>query len=177
MKHSPEYSESKDKLYAELMAEALRTNKPSTIRKLTEAEILAMQPESTRKAMLSDPVERWSQPIEGWLAVKDAKSKDELVGKRDISVEDFLLHKATQQSRNTLGDSESSSVTPESRTRAVESFCYSKPAELTPAQRTQLTRLTEIVNNPIEIEPEKPKNWKAKWFDIIRHFRHHGLGS
>lgn len=129
-----------------------------------EAFYLSLQQKSTQDALErqktrnpDDDIDWAQRPIpENYLANPNASTLEELTGERTISPKEYMDYKSMQRSpKNSRGQSELSSVTKESKKRAVESFTYSKPAELTPEQIKRVTKLTEFVSTALE--PEKPK--------------------
>lgn len=163
-----------DREYAEFMAESLRTNKPTTVRKLTEAEIIAMQPASTRKTLERDPTldeAHYNRVVLNAMAIPGAdlstpQDLDMAVAKRELGIEEALLvQDIRQKARNTLGRSELSSVTPELRIKGIEAYIYSRPAELTKEELKKVTKLEEIKSTPLEQIKPKPSFWnKLKRF-------------
>lgn len=131
---------------------------------------------STQAVLDRDPskdAEYWNRSIpENWKAVPDAdlstpEGRDKAVAKRNVDpTEVAIAEDARRKSKNTIGDSEASSVTPEKRERGIWAFTYSKPVQLTPEQLKKVTKLEEIVNTPIE--PKKPK--KVGVFGKIKGF-------
>jgi len=69
---------------------------------------------------------------------------------------------ARRSQKNTMGQSELSSVDSEKRKKGIEAFTYSKPAELTPAELKKVTKLTEMKSTPLE-----PKVPKKRFMDKI----------
>lgn len=101
--------------------------------------------------------EYWDRALPtDWKAVPEAKSNDESVGMRSFTPTEFVLAQSARDApKNSIGQSESSSVDSEKREKGIEAFTYSEPAKLTPEQIKKLTKLTEIVSTPLE--PEEPK--------------------
>ena len=96
-------------------------------------------------------------PISEAAQIRDASGGIN-VGTRQLGVEEMLIAEDIRhKGRNTLGQSEASSVDTDKRQAGIEAFTYSKPADLTQEQIKRLTKLTEIVNTPLEpVEPKKP---------------------
>lgn len=162
-----------DMLYQEEMTEALMASRPlpKQLKPITEAEILAMQPASTRRTLERDPAldeTHWNRAVLGAMItpvnelIKNPSAIYGSVGTRQITTEEYLTYIKTRSNKNQLGDSDCSATTSQSRTRAVEAFVFSKPAELTPAEVAKVTKITPIVSTPLE--PVQNENEKHKWY-------------
>lgn len=111
--------------------------------------------------------QEWSErPIpENYLANPEARTQDEMVAKRELGIEETLLvEDIRRKSKNTRGQSGLSSVDAEKRTKGIEAFTYSKPAELTIAELKKVTKLTEMKSDLLESETSKKKGFWAKIF-------------
>jgi len=163
--------------YADMMAaelKAVRRERPriqildrsKMSREEYDAAILAMQPASTRRAMLETPEEKAKRhadlstiTVEFASANKDAKSIEELVPLRDISPAEFdSAQRARKKSKNTLGQSEASAFTPERREAAASAFTCSPPAELAAPDKANLDKVLGYGKPPVvPTAPEPPK--------------------
>lgn len=137
---------------------------------------------ASTQAVLDRPVDQdlmhWMRPIPlNWKANPNAKTLDEVVGFRffdatQVAIIEDIRHKA----RNTLGQTKLSSVTPESKEKAIHAFTYAPPAELSNSPfKFFETKLTEI----IKYEPKKgdlrleqtpkPNSWEVArtWWDKL----------
>jgi hypothetical protein len=100
-------------------------------KKEREAKILAMQCESTRKAM-SEPErdsEWYLRPLRDWKAVSNAKSTEEAIGARSISFQEAKVYEGLRQNRGTIiaqmrAEPTPSSVTPAKKERAIGAFMF-----------------------------------------------------
>lgn len=109
------------------------------------------------------------RPIsDDWLAVKDAKDLNEMVGRRALDHEQVSHIESIRRggSGNTLGDGFMSSVSPERRDSAINAFTYSKPYDPTTDELTRMAtpaELAEIKNytNPDQgmAKEEKSVGW------------------
>lgn len=166
--------------YADMMAEEVRKRaKPTKILPADmdpaerAAAILAMQPASTRKMMEMTDEERiqfHATPI----SKKDAQvaqSAEEMEKyERKLSLEEVSHFEATRRRpKNTVGQSELSSVSALSRDRAVDAFMFSPgiPADKLSAQDHQ--RLSQIspYSAPVPLMPKAPA---PSWFQRLKTF-------
>lgn len=177
-----------DILYMDMMARELLTRprppKPNVpthfngklIKDLSDSErqdfYFSMQPESTKAAMIAqkerDPEDdaNWAnRPLPlNWKAVPEAdmdtpEGRDLAVAKRALDPNEVDLVKQNKVGRNTLGDSEDSGTSKETRKRSIEAFTYSRPYEPTDNELTKLGAIKPLKNVaiPDESRPEKPK--------------------
>ena len=69
--------------------------------------------------------------------------KDLLVAKRNVDPQDVVIHRKMQQSvKNTIGHSELSGMSPETRIRAIDAFVLSPPADISEGKKVELTGLS-----------------------------------
>lgn len=168
---SEPYRESKQTAYVKQVTEELLAIPRQKIPPTT------VQPASTQATLDRDPALdalHWNRqtPLE-WKAVPDADlttewGREKAVAARQLKPQEMLLiEDIRHKSRNTLGDSDSSSMDKEKRETAIQAFTYSKPAELTAEQLKRVTKLEEIVNTPLD-PPKKPKKKTLleKWFGL-----------
>lgn len=170
-KLSEPYHESKQADYVKRVVEELKAIPRIKIPPTTT------QCASTQAVLDRDPAldeQHWNRPLPAEL-----DWKREIV-ERSIGPQEYETAKSAQRSsKNTVGQSELGSVDKEKRQRGIDAFTYSKPAELTPDQIKKLTKLTEIVNTPLEPEPEKPKGIWRRMFGTPHkdwHWVKDGLG-
>lgn len=151
---------------------------------LTSAEkaefYISMQQPSTQMCLKRDPKddEAWrNRPMpENWKAVPDAdfstpEGRDKAVAKRTLDPNDIAIVQQNRhsESRNSLGQSDLSSVSPEKRTKGIEAFTYSKPAELTPEQVKKVTKMEDIKSTPLEpVKPQKRSLFYRAWRKLGR---------
>ncbi len=89
----------------------------------------------------------WNAPwADEVIAVPSATCPEEAVGHRNIDPRDVDLHRGTQKSRNSIGQSEESATTDEKRERAEHHFMVSPPAKLTEADKLRIVGLIEIAS-------------------------------
>lgn len=146
IKKSDEYSQAKDGTTVESMVEHLkaipREKKPATVTQCASMQaIIDRDPKDDEK--------HFNRPmVLNWKAVPEAKSVDEAVNKRDYDATQVAIQEdIRRKGRNSLGDAVSmgaSSISPETKERAVEAFNYSKPTKLTPAQEAKAVELNRI---------------------------------
>lgn len=143
--------------YAQYMVESLsqlrRAKKPaSTI------QCASMQATIDRDP--SKDAEHWNRKIDLEKAIAPHPETCE----RSIDPFEYNLHEGLRRSvKNTTGQSEKSATTPDRKDRATESFIYSPPAEIAPAQVKKLTKI-----EPITELKELPKKKKEGFFDKIK---------
>ncbi len=163
-----------------LMSDAIRATTPLRKRlavpegMTSEEFILSLQSPSTREIIekQKDPNYKrdWSAPLpDNWLANKDAKNRDEMTGNRkELGLLDIdqvnHVEAIRRRSKNTLGQSEKSSSSEESKARARHHFLVHPPADITKEQESQITELSPsskgIPQTTIEIwKPLTP--WQA----------------
>lgn len=167
-KVSEPYSESKNSFFIEL---ARNLPPPKERKKYTEAEILAMQPASTRKLMLMTDEEHRAfheSPIstEGQTTLADLGLSDEekaaKIGQRNISPEEFAVHDAYRKaSKNTQHQFDKghgnllatgiSSVTPETRQKAIDAYLYSPPVPADEVDPDRIEGLKQVKSADPEI--------------------------
>lgn len=172
----PRYAE-----YVDRMAEAQRKANPAPVRpvkpeNMTVSEwILSMQEPSTKEIMRKqeDPNYQrdWSEPLpDNVLANPEAKTKEELIGARSITNEEYATYQAHRhRSKNTRGQSIESGVTEESRERGAHHFLVSPPANPT---QEEILSLIEIAEGPSGIPASIPQmEWKKlPWYKAIWHW-------
>lgn len=109
----------------------------------------------------SEDREHALRPMADCLAVPHAKTKEELVAERHISIKDFnLAESARRTQKNTRGQSELGSVDPQKRERGIQAFTYSKPVELTDSELKKVTKLEEIKSDLLDPQTPKKSLWK-----------------
>lgn len=131
--------------------------------------ILSMQSPATRELMEKhkDPEYKrdWTAPLpDNVLANPNATTKEELVGEREATIEEINhIEAIRRRSKNTLGQSERSGVSSESRARGAHAFCVSPPARLTDEEIQMLTKIEPIENSmPATLpEPEQKKRYPS----------------
>lgn len=98
------------------------------------------------------------------------KNPDELEWKREVvervvtAKEVLIEEEIRRKGRNTLGASTMGSVDPVKKSKGIEAFVYSNPANLTEEQKKKLTRLEEIASSLFEPEKKKPGSGFREWF-------------
>lgn len=128
--------------------------------------IMSMQAPSTKDLLEKhkDPNYKrdWTAPLpDNVLANPEAKTKDELIGKRDLGIDEISHFEAVRRRpKNSLGQSELSSTSKESRERAAHNFLVSPPALLTEDEIQGVTNLTK----PVEAIPATAP--ASEWRDI-----------
>lgn len=167
---SDSYFTAKNAVYAEQMARELaaipREKKPPT----------TTQAASTQAILSRDPSQdehHFNRPLPlNWKARPDLlpdgidfntlseAEKDSIVAARKVSAEEIRVEEQRRRgSKNTLGDAVSegaTSVSPESRDRAIDAFYYSPSSELTHHEKEKLKALTPY--SPLPPQPvETPK--------------------
>ncbi len=135
-----------------------------------EAFHFSLQAASTQSAITAQKTRKPEDDIDHLLRPmpleQDWKRDHEI--KRDISPEEFMLHKSIQRSeKNIIGQSDKGSVDSEKRQKGIEAFTYSKPAVLTQEQIKKLTKLQEIINTPLEPEANEVKKKRRGIFGAI----------
>ncbi len=159
-----------DVMYMQEMLDALKERPrkplPQCPEGMTRDEwILSMQPESTKR-VLSGEAEKMPWPPLFWKAVPDAKTLDEAVGMRNISIEEFILIDGMRKnSKNTLGQSEISATTPARRESAIQGFIYSPPADVTKDE--VLKKATGLV--AYKTQPPAEVWVKIPWYKALIH--------
>ncbi len=103
---------------------------------------------------------------ENWLANPDAKTNDESVGKRNLDPDEIAAYTGMRHaSKNTIGQSEKSATTPESRERAVQGLIFTPPAKVTPSEvQAKAVNLVQYKSEPLkEVWVEIP------WYKALMH--------
>lgn len=162
MKTSPEYSASKDYLYAMFMADELKARpyekKPASTVQAASTQAILNRPKEKDAEWFNRPI-----PL-NWKAKPDAKTTEEAVGTRAVTPEEIHIDENRRRaSKNTLGDAVSGgarSVAPDSIERAISAYTCSPPAELTETEKMKLKALTPY--SPLPEKVEKPV--KSSWF-------------
>ena len=114
-----------------------------------EAFIFSLQAKSTQEALLAQKTRRPEDDLEhvlrpmnpDYLAVKDAKSMDELVPRRDIDPQAYDSYKAMQRGEKNTKGTRGLGSSEEAKRRAIEAFTYSKPAEPSVADLKRLKKI------------------------------------
>jgi hypothetical protein len=134
LSRDPEYAR-----YVERMAKQVRAENPELYSRpkpvkpegmSQEDWIYSMQAKSTQEIITKqkDPDYKrdWTEPLpENVLANPNAKTKGELVGKRAVTLEEVSHVEAIRRrSKNTRGQSDKSSVSKESKVRAMDHFLH-----------------------------------------------------
>lgn len=183
-KVSEPYSESKNSFFIELAA---KLGPPKEFKPITREEMLAMQPKSTQRLMLMTDEEHTAFhesliSTEGQTTLADMSlSPQEMsakVGTRPITIEETINYDAHRKaSKNTqhqfteghgnLISPSHSSVTEESKRRAVDALIFSPPAPAETIDPNRIIGLKEIASEAPSQE-EKPKkiigtNWLNDW--------------
>lgn len=172
----PRYAE-----YVGRVAEAQRKANPAPIRpvkpeNMTVSEwILSMQEPSTKEIIRKqeDPNYQrdWSEPLpDNVLANPEAKTKEELIGARSITNEEYDIYEGhRRKSKNTLGQSKLSAFSKEARERGAHSFLVSQPVELSKEEIEALTDLTDPVEGIPASVPQT--EWrKIPWYKAMWHW-------
>jgi len=142
-----------DVAYMEMMCQALN--------KVPKRQGTTNQAPSTMRNLSRDPKEdeKWfNRPMpEDWKCE---------VTHRPIAPDEYSAHKATQSSRNTLGESKKSATTITGRDRAIQGFIYSPPAKVTKKEVDErAVNLTAFKTSPLtEVWVEIP------WYKALFHW-------
>jgi hypothetical protein len=156
--YDPSYS-----AYVERMAAELKEQRKN----LPKHPISTAQPASTKalleaqeKRAKEDDFLHWGRPIpSNWKAVPNAKTLDEAVGKKDFDASQVaVIEDIRRKARNTLGQSESSSVSEESKQRARDVWLYTPPAPYTKEEQRKIKELEDAKPKkelPKEVAPAK----------------------
>jgi len=162
--------------YVQRMAKAQREanpelyNRPKPVKPegMTKEEwIFSLQAKSTQEIIMKqkDPDYRrdWSSPFEIDPTVRKEDGSID-TGERSVSIDEFQSFKSMQRaSKNSLGQSEESSVTKESRDRGAHHFVVSPPAKITEAEKDKVTTLTA----PIKGVPASLPEYEWKNLSVI----------
>lgn len=161
--------------YLDFMANQLANKTPkkqATIDQAPSTQAILNRPESEDFKWQS------REAPKNWKAVPSAETTDEAVGTRNIPVDQVIVYeKHRQSSKNTLGGPKESSVTNETKEKAVNAFMYYPGItsnQLTMEERQKLTTLLvknvllDQINPTIEIaEPKKTRFWKITPHDVF----------
>lgn len=168
MRVSEPYTVSKQSAYVKRMVDELKaiprekrppttTQEPSTVA-LLEAQRL--RPESEDAAYIAL---RRNTPIAKEAQVRHADGTVN-TGERHLNYQDVLLFEDNRKkARNTMGQSELSSVDAEKKEKAIQAFTYSKPAEPAAEDLKRLKSLTEM-DAVMATEVPKPIRSKKPWW-------------
>lgn len=167
---------------------------PKVFPKLTEEELLAMQPASTQELMKMEPGETYVAKRD-WKAKEinrsDYATQDDynaaLVGTRSVGPEEYKKHEACRKVRvhsafyrkdvtpliingKTEWNFNGSSVTQQSKDRASDAYLFTqgiKGEDLTEDEKKRIIGLTEYKSEPpVEYEWKEVPWYKAMWMKI-----------
>lgn len=166
MKKGPEYSQSKDYLYAMFMAEELSAIPRE---KIPASTTQAASTLATLSRPKEHDEEHYNRQIpENWKAVPEAKTLDEAVGMKPRDAEQISHVEAVRRrSKNFLGDSISmgaKSISELSRDRAISAYTCSPPAELSESDKMKLKALTPYNPLPEKTEERVKSTWWRRLF-------------
>ena len=138
-----------------------------------KAFIFSIQAKSTQEAMErqatrrpEDDLEYKLRPIsEDYLAVKDAKTKEELTAERNIPVSEFhAFDSFRKKQKNTRGEQKEDTLSDAMRDKAINAFTYSRPANPSISDLKRLTNMDELDSIIATAEtpppPSAPENKK-----------------
>lgn len=147
--------------FMEMMVKELskQPKKPATTTQCASTQATLNRPKEQDEAHFNRVIEKYWEPTTE-------------LGRKDFDpTQVAIIEDLRRKSKNTLGASPYSSMTPESRERAIEAFTYTPPAALTPeqilkAKQTHVTQITEYQPTPEDLEQvivETPKEtWVSK---------------
>jgi hypothetical protein len=195
-KVSEPYREMKqEKWFKEMLAETLAENRPpkpvvpthfngKPVSELDvgekEAFIFSLQAKSTQEALTAQKTRRPEDDLEhvlrpmnpDYLAVKDAKSLDELVPRRDIDPQAYDSYKSMQRSEKNTKGTKGLGIGEEAKRRAVEAFTYSRPAEPSLADLKRLKKITPLdAVVATEASEPKPLETPGAWYRAKKRLR------
>lgn len=106
----------------------------------------------------------WTEPLPQHAQIRDEEG-NVFVNTREISPEEFAIEDRRRRgSKNTLGQSDESSATDESKERAEHHFMVSPPAKLTEDEKLRLVGLIGIASQPPPQEEWREISWpQAVW--------------
>lgn len=123
-----------------------------------------VQSESTQKILARDPS---LDEIHSKRSIDLAAAHADRYYERPISAQEFnLIEGIRRKAKNTLGNSEKSSVPQEKRERAIEAFTYSQPIELSESEKQKITQL-ETVKELKELPIKNKKGLLEKFLAIF----------
>lgn len=170
--------------YVIQMAEVLKKTNPSVYNRSKvekpngvsrEDWILSMQSKSTQEIInkQKDPNysgRNWIEKLpENVIANPNALTKEELVNERDLNLEEIShVESIRRRPKNSIGQSDLSSISKESKNRAIDHF-RSHPSllesDLTDSQLSSIKKLNDHLNGAIVTSPQyewrKMSFWKA----------------
>lgn len=150
--------------YMNLSLKELAKNRPKKPASTEQAPSTAQALKRQAERHPSEDKEWMIRDMPNCLANPEANTKDELVNKRNVDAQDALLHRSTQQSRNQLGDSKESSVTPKARDRGINAFTYSKPYVPTDTEIKRFNKLEAMdALAPDPSQEQSQVNKKSFW--------------
>lgn len=177
---NPQYADYVKRVAEAQLKQVPRKPKPVKPEGMSEEDfIFSLQPKSTQAALIKhkDPDYKrdWDAPIEGWQTNPDLDPKDyatfddylaAITNQRDLPLDQVNhIEAIRRRSKNTLGQSEESSVSEESKDRAKHHFLVSPPALLSKEEMDNVTNLTKPVPGvPAslpEIEWKTLSTWEA----------------
>ena len=152
---SPEQIEYRERMVKELKALNLPKRPVSTVQAASTQAIIN-RPVSEDEAHYNRVVSTEGQTTADMINKSDVELS-KLVGTRDFTVAEIMAAEAARKGvKNTIGQSEKSATTPESRELAIHAYTYSQPAELSALEKAHITRLTEMTGVVIPM-PESPQ--------------------
>lgn len=170
--------------YVIQMAEVLKKTNPSAYNRpklekpsgiSREDWILSMQSKSTQEIInkQKDPSysgRNWTEELpENVIAIPNALTKEELVNERDLTFDEIShVESIRRRPKNSIGQSDLSSASEESKARAIDHF-RSHPSllesDLTDSQLSSIKKLNDLLNGAIVTSPQyewrKMSFWKA----------------
>lgn len=167
LKVSEPYSDSRDPRKGLFQRIAL-ANPPKPRPVLTEAEILAMQPESTRQKLTGTYKALLEENPDAWKSDKDFL--------RTITPDEWGIHNAHRHSigkftgaylQNRVDDQKPGEISLEAKAKAAQAFAYSAGVKITMEDAHRLVNMTPIKSEPPIAEEEEPK---SRWWHAILRF-------
>lgn len=162
----PYFRTLEEHLYFEALVRQLRKDNP-------KRPPTTVQAPSTQRTLDRDPLldfEYQNRPLPtNWKANPNAKTIDESVAKRDLDPHEIShFESVRRRPKNSQGESQKSATTPERHTRAVESFIYSPPAQVTKREvEERAVNLVQYKTEPMK-EVWKPMPW---WKALIHRIK------
>jgi len=168
--YDPEFKEYLDRIVEE-RKKRIPKIPPSTVQPASTQAILDRPVEDDLKHWLRPIPKNWCANPEAWKILQDdplnLEAQKAFVGAKDFDpTQVAIVEDIRGKARNTEGQSEKSSVTPERKEKAIHAFHYSQPAPLTPEEIKKVTVVNEIKEFKIikEEEPEvKGRKYSLGW--------------
>lgn len=159
---SEPYSTPRQGEYAEQMAKEMRADPTYKKREATTNQTLSFFESIDREAR--GEARDWSAPLpDNVLAVKDAKTKDELVGERQFKILEMIKHveaKHSSSDKRNIGKGIEHSASAERKEKAAHVFNVTPALKASEVDASEVVGIVKILSQPPPIELKAKKTVK-----------------